>query len=208
MALPAKLKPKGAPARLSEAELEELWNGRTDLQKKWLLEYLDNGFNATQAAKDAGYKCGTEQAYRQQGSQNKHHPAMKKLRQAFMRRHMSADEALARLAEIAKVDMQDFISIDEHGEPIFDLQKARGRGVMHLIKSINLERKQNPETGEVTTKVNIQLYNKRKALTDVLDVIGADEEDAEDTISQFNVQINQYLEGEEDTLFDDVDNEV
>jgi len=209
MALPAKLKNNSVPADLSESELADLWESRTDLQQQWLLEYLDNGFNATQAAKDAGYQCSSEASFRQQGSENLNHPALRKLRNAFMKRHMGADEALSRLAEIARSDMQDFIGVDGDGKVFFDFQKAKERGKLHLLKKLKMKQTEDPETGEVETKVEFEIYDKRKALNDILDALGVGEdEDGPETLQQFNTQINQYFQGEGDTPFDDVDNQL
>ena len=206
--LPATFKDGPAPTDLTETELAELWHDCSDLQQAWVLEYMDNGFNATQAAKDAGYQASTEQAFRRIGSDNKNHPRLRKLRQALMERHMTADEALSRLAEIARGDMQDFLSVED-GHPVFDYEKAKKRGALHLIKEIDLERNEDPETGEITTEAKVKLYDKQKALTSILDVLGAGDDEADDDPTvQLNQQINNYLSGSGDTPFDDVDNQV
>lgn len=206
--LPAPLKDRPTTTDISEKEMTALWHGLTDLQKAWVQEYLGNGMNATQAAKDAGYQASSESAFREIGMKNRRHDKVGQLVGAFMQRHMGREEALSRLAEIARVDMQDFLSIDEHGQPIFDVQKAKERGVMHLIKEVDLQRREDPETGEVTTEVKLKLYDKRRALNDILDALGLDKEGEDNPTVQLNQQINNYLKGDGDTPFDDVDNEV
>lgn len=206
--LPAPLKDRPTPTDISEKEMTALWHGLTDRQKAWVQEYLSNGMNATQAAKDAGYQASSESAFREIGMKNRRHDKIGQLVGAFMQQHMGREEALSRLAEIARVDMQDFISVGDDGQPIFDIQKAKERGVMHLIKEIDLERTEHPETGKVTTEVKLKLYDKRRALNDILDALGLSEDDEGETFVQLNQQINNYLEGDGDTPFDDVDNEV
>jgi hypothetical protein len=49
---------------------------------------------------------------------------------------LSADEILARLSEVASVDMADFMTIDRQGAARLDLAKAQARGKTHLIKSL------------------------------------------------------------------------
>lgn len=207
--LPAKLQDTGAPAELTEEEISSLWHGLSDLQQAWFLEYMGNGFNATQAAKDAGYQAKSDEVFRRIGSDNRHHPKLLKLRRAMMQRHMGADEAFARLAQIARSDMQDFLDVQEDGTAVPNFQKAKERGALHLLKEVKIEQTEDPETGEVTTKVKFKLYDKQKAQKQILDLLGAGDGEGEgDTVYQFNQQINNYLEGEGDTPFDDVDNSL
>lgn len=196
--LPATLSDQPDPETLTERERSSLWHSLTDLQQAWLVEYLQNGRNATQAAKDAGYQCSSESAFRELGHKNRHHDKIRQLIAAVTARHMSADEALSRLADIARSDMQDFLAFDEDGEPIVDLNQARERGVLHLIKEIDLERTVG-EDGEVTTEIDLKLYDKRKALESVLDVLkaGEDEDSGGDTFQQFNIKLDQHHTGEE-----------
>jgi phage terminase small subunit len=196
--LPATLTDSPDPETLTERERSSLWHGLTELQQEWLVAYLQNGRNATQAAKDAGYQCSSESAFREIGYKNRHHEKIQQLVSAVTARHMSADEALSRLAGIARSDMQDFLAIDENGDPVVDLVQAKERGALHLIKEIDLERTVDPDTGEVTTEVDLKLYDKRKALESVLDVLGeTGEEEGGDTFQQFNIKLDQHHTGEE-----------
>jgi hypothetical protein len=55
-----------------------------------------------------------------------------KLREAAM----DADETLARLSEIASIDLGDFLTIAQDGSYTLDLAKAEAAGKLHLIKKL------------------------------------------------------------------------
>jgi len=205
--LPATFEDTPNPADLTERERAQLWHSLTDLQQEWLLEYLQNGRNATQAAKDAGYQASGEADFCQIGYDNRHHDKISQLISAVSASLMDLEEVLARLGALAKTDMQDFLAFDEDGRPIVDLKQARQRGALHAIKKIDLERTVDPDTGEVTTEVDLTLYDRRKALSELLGYLGEpDKESGEgDTFQQFNFNLDQHHKGE-GSVFDAVDN--
>lgn len=109
-------------------------------------------WNATKAAQEAGYAHP-----RQAGSRllsNVDIQAAIKARIA--EKAMGADEVLLRLAEQARASMEDFIIVDEvTGQIKVNLQKARNRGKLHLVKKISL----TAEEG-----LRIELYDAQDAL--------------------------------------------
>jgi len=205
--LPATFEDTPDPAALTERERTQLWHSLTDLQQEWLLEYLQNGRNATQAAKDAGYQASGEADFCQIGYDNRHHDKISQLISAVSASLMDLEEVLARLGALAKTDMQDFLAFDEDGHPIVDLNQARERGALHAIKKIDLERTVDPDTGEVTTEVDLTLYDRRKALSELLDHLGESDkgDNGGDTFQQFNFHLDQHHKGE-DSPFDNIDN--
>ncbi|MCI0350731.1 MAG: terminase small subunit [Acidobacteriales bacterium] len=98
--------------------------------------------NATEAAIEAGYSA---KSARQIASEN-----LSKLhiRTAIDERlkalHLGADEVLARHAEHASASIEDFIDIDAKGLPVLNLNKARARGKLHLIKKLTFDRLGHP----------------------------------------------------------------
>ncbi len=172
--LPSFLCVQEARSNLTEQEVRALWTGLTDLQQAWLLKYVQNGLNATQAAKDAGYQCSSDASYRQQGFENRRHRKIRPLLLHVMSRHVSVDEALTRLSSIARGSMGDFLSFDDNGRAIPDLDKARKRGSLHLIKEVKFTRRRDEETGEEVVEVaSIKLYDSLKALRTILKAQGA-----------------------------------
>ena len=172
--LPSFLDVEAARSNLTEQEVRALWTGLTDLQQAWLLKYVQNGLNATQAAKDAGYQCSSNASYRQQGFENRRHRKIRPLLLHVMSRHMSVDEALTRLTSIARGSMADFLSFDDRGRAVPDLYKARQQGSLHLIKEIKFNRRHSKDTGGKVIEVSsIKLHDPLKALVTILRTQGA-----------------------------------
>lgn len=126
-------KAKAAPSPPAERD------GLTYKQRLFVSYYLGtaNG-NATEAARLAGYAIP-----KAQGTENLAKPAIRAAIDAKLTGPaLAADETLARLADIATVDLGDFARFfrprrTKGGTWLeFDLAAAKAAGVSHLIKSI------------------------------------------------------------------------
>jgi len=122
-------------------------------QSAFIEQYLQNGFNATEAARNAGYK-GNDATLAVVGYENLRKPKIRAVidaRLAEMR--MTADEVIKQISDQAFADISDFIEING-GSYRLDLEKAQGLGKLHLVKSL------------VPTKegIKLELYDKQKAL--------------------------------------------
>lgn len=85
--------------------------GLTIKQQAFVEAYLVCGFNATEAARRAGYSDRTAHAI---GWENLRKPEIAAaIRQGLAERAMPADEVLARIAEHARGTMVDFLRIDD-----------------------------------------------------------------------------------------------
>lgn len=124
----------------------------TAKQRAFVEHYL-TCWNATEAARRAEYK---DPAY--SGWENQQKPVIQAAIQARLAElKMSADEVLTRLTDHARGDASDFVTVyasplqdaltgkpilDRDGQeiiryfPSLDLEKARQRGKLHLIKSV------------------------------------------------------------------------
>lgn len=128
------------------------------------VDFYLQSFNATDAARKAGYK-GSDKQLRVIGSQN-----LTKLNiQAAIAkrtksRTMDTDEALSILAEMARADLGDFLHID-HNYTIVDLQKAKDEGKTHLIKSF--------QGASKIAGSKVELYDKKGAVETILKALGA-----------------------------------
>lgn len=122
------------------------------MERIWLAEYL-KCFNATEAARRAGYKWPNKV-----GPQKKQKFA-EEVEEAIQEKIMGVDEALASMADQARVDLSPFI--DVNGE--LDIRAMIDAGLGHLIKS----------TKRVVTKwddrLEVEVYDKQSALKIVLD---------------------------------------
>jgi phage terminase small subunit len=125
-------------------------NKLTNKQRAFVENYLANGFNATQAASDAGYS-GSYGTLRSIGSENLTKPNIQEVIQERMSElGMAADEVLARLATVARgVDITPYVTIRERygfnkkGEEFFtgyavniNIEKLREDGYSHLIRRV------------------------------------------------------------------------
>jgi phage terminase small subunit len=124
----------------------------TTKQRVFVERYLQNGFNATEAARYAGYSEKTAYSI---GQENLKKPEIESIIQARLDQEaMSANEVLHRLAEHARATADDFLTIErvkrirppdnegDQGEEYevtiirLDLVRASENGKLHLIKSL------------------------------------------------------------------------
>ena len=125
----------------------------TNKQRVFVEEYLRT-FNATAAAIAAGY---SEKTAYNIGHENVRKPEIAaEIQQRLSERVMSADEVLARTADIARGDLLEWIAPD--GDIDIDALKASGRG--HLLKKYKVTRrstttKSGNEYETVTTEVEL-----------------------------------------------------
>lgn len=126
-------------------------DGLTDKQNAFIDHYFACGFNAAEAARRAGY---SERTARSIGAENLTKPDIKaEISRRMTEQAMGPDEVLARIGEIARGDMADFL--DETGK--IDLTIARQAGKLHLIKSRSITK-----DGE-----KVELYSKAEALVQI-----------------------------------------
>ena len=206
MQLPKQLQPTDTPGTLEDQEVSTLWHQLTDKQRSWLMEYLSNGLNATQAVKDSAYQTSEDDQCRAMGHQNRTHPKIRPLIQHACRRHMTENEVLKHVSHIARATWEDFLSFTDGGRVVPDLQKARQRGKMKLVDKIKWDAEYDEEKGEVVRYVKkLQLKDSQKAHDQLLKATGAFdlEEGAQVnaqnvTINQWNQELNAHLQGEGD----------
>lgn len=120
--------PTSTPGQVPEDSL-------TDKEKLFIDEYLIC-WNASEAARRAGYKDPGQAGYENKKKQE----IQDVIKARLAEKAMEADEVLARLADIARVDMSDFISPSGRGYRI-DLKKAASAGKLHLLKKFSKGRK-------------------------------------------------------------------
>lgn len=129
----------------------------TAKQQTFINAYLSNGFNATQAAIGAGY---SEKTARSIGAENLTKPDIKQEIEKRLSEHaMTANEALARLADMARVSMADFL---DDNRKTLDLAKADRASKLHLIKSFTYTKTDKGEN------IKIELYDAQSALLNIL----------------------------------------
>ncbi len=106
-------------------------------QQAFIIEYLKYR-NATQAAKAAGYP---ESSAYQRGFENLRHPEIKEaIEQHFAASAMTAGEVLSLIAEQARAEYSEYLTVDANMNPVVDVARLIADGKAHLIKSIKYTR--------------------------------------------------------------------
>jgi phage terminase small subunit len=129
-------------------------------QQAFIDEYFICGMNATEAARRVGY---SERSIRSIASETLAKPDIQEeIQRRLKERQLSADEVLARLSDMARADMRDFIKPIDVGNDrivmLVDLGKALAEGKTHLIKKV----KYNAQGG-----LEIELHDSQAALEKV-----------------------------------------
>jgi len=128
----------------------------TPKQRAFVEHYLACGWNATEAAKRAGYSAKTAQ---EQGSRLLSNVMVKALvEQRMGEMALTANEVLARLAEHARGSIADFMVGNN-----LDLQAARESGKLHLAKKIKRTTRSD-DADHLYTTLEIELYDAQAAL--------------------------------------------
>lgn len=183
-----------------EGERQSAYDGLTWKQKRFVDAYFELGFNATAAAKEAGYSERTAYSI---GSENLNKPEVKAaISERMAELAMPAEEVLARLAAIARGDIADIFQVaeeeyeqvvrsdedDEEGdsEPevqiitvrraVIDMPRAIEKGKSFLIESYS----------DTKTGTRVKMYSAADALktigkhhklfTETVEVTGKDGE--------------------------------
>jgi hypothetical protein len=109
----------------------------TPKQQLWLHYYLtEANLNATEAARLAGYS-DEGNAARVQGSRMLAHPAVgEAVREAVEARAMPPEEIVARLSDMARGSLDDFVDITECEGMVLNMAKAKRRGLLHTFETI------------------------------------------------------------------------
>ncbi len=141
-----------------------------------LREYLSNGYNATRAwmttHPDSSYNSARASASEWLAKPNVRAEVERHLAEI----HMSAEEAAARITDIARGDVSELMDVSGMGFSL-DMKKAKEKGLTKLIKkvkqktTVHLARSESDEDREVH-EIEIELYNAHEAARDILKLHG------------------------------------
>lgn len=143
-----------------------------NFKQQAFVEYYLTAWNATEAARLAGYK-GNDATLAVVGSENIRKP---KIRAEIDRRlqllAMGADEVLARLSQQASASIEDFIDYS-WSVPRIDLEKAAKAGKLHLLKKVSYDKEGRLSGIELhdSQSALIQLGRYHKLFTDRVAVV-------------------------------------
>jgi phage terminase small subunit len=128
-------------------------------RQKLFVDYYVIYRNASKAAKLAGYN----------GKSNTYGPYLlanlgiqAEIEKRLREKHLSADEVLARLSDMAYADIRDFANIESPS----DLLKPRYRGKTHVIKKFK-KVTTHTRLGDTITTTELELHDSRQTLVDL-----------------------------------------
>lgn len=131
-------------------------------------------FNATEAAKRAGYAEST--AYSQGSRLLKDVEVKDEVRRLIDQKSMSEDEILVRLGELAHASYLPFVNIASDGHVYFDFNNPQAKNYLHLIKKIKSKRRRTVEGqdgGEWEQEwVEVELHDSQAALNTLARIKG------------------------------------
>lgn len=153
-------------AMLDHPTVNAYINGDVSIsQAIFVEEYLANGFNAAKAAQAAKYSAFKRDGYAKIGTSVLRNKKVKALvARRIAERAMTANEVIDRIREVADGSIADMINDSGY----VDLQRARDRKKLHLIKEINID-----EDGGA----KIKLRDQDKALDSLARSLGVFEKD-------------------------------
>ena len=132
----------------------------TNKAKAFVDAYFACGFNATEAAKRAGYSQKTAYSI---GHENLKKPEIAALVAERMKKAaMPANEVLARLAAIARGDVSHFLT--DKGDIDYTTEQAKAN--IHLLKKARVKRGVT-KSGEPWTETEIELHDPQSALVNI-----------------------------------------
>lgn len=142
----------------------------SDAHRKFVDEYIANGYNATRAYMTVYPKTKYEAA-RSSASDLLTIPNIREaIDKEFSRRVMKREEVLSRLSDMARANHYPFIEIDSDGFVYFDFSSPEAKSHLHLIKKIKTKRnRQITGKGEDATTwegewVEVELHDSKAAL--------------------------------------------
>jgi len=134
--------------------------------RKFCEEYL-RLWNATDAYQAAYPKSSRDSARREGSRLLTNVDISEEIQRRIDERAMSANEVLDRLAEQARADFKDFLSVAPNGDMALDIAKAEGK--THLIKKMTHRRTiRTTENAQIDeTSLTLELYDAQAALVHI-----------------------------------------
>lgn len=138
---------------------------RSERIRRFAAAYLRRP-HAIEAAKEAGY-TGSRGVLAVRGSELLRDPEVRAIMDAaHAEQHATAAEVLATMAGIMRSTPEDWLEIDENGEPRIDLGKAKRLEALGAIKKVKITKREMYAEGETVgeeTKIEVEGYDRLAA---------------------------------------------
>jgi phage terminase small subunit len=142
--------------------------------QKFVDEYV-KCWNGTQAYKVVYPKCTTETASANAADLLRNTKVQDYLKSRLAESQMSADEALQRMADMARADVAKFIDADLNGWDVNLFQVVDGQVIAKpetkFVKKLR-KKETTDKFGAVTVTTEIEMYSAQEALDKILRVYG------------------------------------
>jgi len=150
---------------------DKTFSDLTKNQKKFVTEYLENAkkgeYNSFKAAKVAYPNCSNQTLF-SLSHKLYHHPAINRiLTEALFEDRMPPTEIWKRWSDMARVDVDDFMTVLPDGTPIFDYSKAQMMGVTHLIKKFKVNTTIDEDGNTKTYWTDVEFHDSQAALKEL-----------------------------------------
>jgi hypothetical protein len=136
----------------------------TGKQEAFVKHYITNGFNGTRAARSAGYG-GDDNSLAVIAHDNLRNAKIRaEIDVYFAELHMTSDEVLGRLADMARADVSHFLNDDGS----YDLTTDDARKHLYLVKKskVRMRHGTNAQTGQDWEEVETEIELHDPRLTD------------------------------------------
>lgn len=153
----------------------------SDKQKIFVEVYLRT-LNATEAARQAGYAHPADSGY-----ENLRKPEIRKLIAVRLSQEkVETSEVLARAVRQMRGSLSDFLNFDKlvAQQPVLDLDQARERGQLHLVKKI--------EYTDLGGIKKIELYSAENARRDLMQHLGLLESGDKQVLRELQAMLLQH----------------
>ena len=141
-------------------------NRLTAKQEKFVENYLSNGGNATQAARNAGY---SEKTANEQGSQNLAKLSIQeRVRARVAEAGVQTNEVIGTLVSQMRADIAEILP----DNPI--VAAASARGVSHWIKKLTVKEYYDKSKDAVVTETTVELHSSQAAAKQLCTIMGLD----------------------------------
>jgi phage terminase small subunit len=161
---------------------------KTNKQKMFILEYLVNGFNGTQAAIKAGYskKTANEQAARLLANVNIRDEINKEINIALdNKRDELKHKVIEEQKKIAFSDIKKIIEYDQDGVVVMPSSDVDTSVISQVeIEQDVISSMSNDNITVSNKKIKFKLYDKIKALDGLAKYLGIEKETAEITMPE------------------------
>jgi phage terminase small subunit len=141
-------------------------SGLTHKQANFIENFICNGGNATQAARDAGYS-GTPDTLKQVASENLAKPYIRRrIAERMQEARIHTDEVIGTLVSHLRADLGDIMP----DNPV--VRAAKAQGLSHLLRKVTVKEYFDKSKQATVTETTVELHNSQTAAKQLCAIMG------------------------------------